>query len=830
MSQHVYLYNQDEIDSSDCDGLLLTECRHEFPLLLKPLFASQAQIGNNSYSRPSVKTGLYAEAAGGVEALRRFYDFIERHADSLLDDVEAFRRARERIFDFLDSRVDHAWFHIDACGVFSIQDEPHKQQAKALLADINQVNACIREAIESDNPALLDACPGVRELLNNPNYDYGRELFGAMLPSCEDGEEFVEIFCKKGLYGLRTSNGGVLIAPRYQVFEDFDWQNDLACVALDGRYGYVNQRGHEVIACQFEAASGFVGDYASVCEGGKYGLIDTQGQRVVPCQFDEVEPLNYGGEYWKARQGGLLGVIVPQGRWVLPLRYREICGHGGYCSVQLESGARHVLTSSFHDLGPMDPDDIETVSTRKWLAYVICRRDEKKKYYRVVDQGGQALLPGEFQSLQYLSDHAVWLVRTGRKYGLYRHDEQRWLLPCSYARIEPESGRYCRVKEGRRWGLYRCDDQPDWVMTPRFEELWQLQEGLFQTCEEGRWGIIDGQGQWLRQPHDQTWASTRLSRDGALAVVFSEGRAWQLYKDGDCQPLAAEQAMHLLKLYADDCLNEIQLACLQGSAGDLLLAWEAHCQGQAALEEKDYATARPLLQRAVDLGHASAMNDLGCLLQDADQNAEGALELFHRASAAGLAMAAHNLGNCYACGRGTAVDLAKARYFFELAIGRAHRPAHYRLARLLIDQDELEPALEHFLAAWRYGNQDESASYLGWLYEQRGDYAQAQRYYFHAVGVGDRYAHWRMGRIHLYGRGVPVNRHKAAEYLRIACEKQYEDAYPDMAELLLGDDATQEQAWQWLHKAVELGVPCPKHLLDYYRKPSLFQRFLDRLR
>ena len=70
-----------------------------------------------------------------------------------------------------------------------MSDDDRRAQADALLEEIARSNACIREAIDNDNPLLLDNCPGVdapwansfRALLNG--HDYGcQEPLGSMLP------------------------------------------------------------------------------------------------------------------------------------------------------------------------------------------------------------------------------------------------------------------------------------------------------------------------------------------------------------------------------------------------------------------------------------------------------------------------------------------------------------------------------------------------------------------------------------------------------------------------------------------------------------------------
>ena len=140
MSHRLYLYNKAEIGSSEDDCLPLMEWGYELPLLLHPLFAQGGCVGHNCYNDPHSEEGLYAEAPAGIEALRAFYAFIERHAGSLLDDVETFRTARDRIFQLLDGRARHAWFHLDAWDLFNMSDDDRRAQADALLEEIARSN------------------------------------------------------------------------------------------------------------------------------------------------------------------------------------------------------------------------------------------------------------------------------------------------------------------------------------------------------------------------------------------------------------------------------------------------------------------------------------------------------------------------------------------------------------------------------------------------------------------------------------------------------------------------------------------------------------------
>ena len=86
------------------------------------------------------------------------------------------------------------------------------------------------------------------------------------------------------------------------------FQEGLASVKKDGKYGFINTRGKEVISCKYDGVGDFheglakvrIGDYRD----GKYGLINTQGEEVVPCKYDAAYDFSEG-----------LAVVKRNGKW-----------------------------------------------------------------------------------------------------------------------------------------------------------------------------------------------------------------------------------------------------------------------------------------------------------------------------------------------------------------------------------------------------------------------------------------------------------------------------------------------------------------------------------
>ena len=66
------------------------------------------------------------------------------------------------------------------------------------------------------------------------------------------------------------------------------FSDGLARVELDGKWGFIDKSGKEVIPCVYDYAWGFSDGLAVVELNGKWGFIDKAGKQLVPCVYDNV--------------------------------------------------------------------------------------------------------------------------------------------------------------------------------------------------------------------------------------------------------------------------------------------------------------------------------------------------------------------------------------------------------------------------------------------------------------------------------------------------------------------------------------------------------------
>ena len=87
-------------------------------------------------------------------------------------------------------------------------------------------------------------------------------------------------------------------------------------VIRDNKYGYLDEKGHEVIPCQYDQAGLFKDDRAYVSLNGKWGIINSKGDVILPIEYDNS---GYRGEAYIYHDG--LALIEKDNRY-------------GYCDME----------------------------------------------------------------------------------------------------------------------------------------------------------------------------------------------------------------------------------------------------------------------------------------------------------------------------------------------------------------------------------------------------------------------------------------------------------------------------------------------------------------
>jgi len=122
-----------------------------------------------------------------------------------------------------------------------------------------------------------------------------------------------------GITGKEDSLRTVVIPAKYDYAENFS--EGMACVKLNGKYGFINKLGQEIVPLKYDFVAGkFNKGMAGVELNGKYVYVNKLGQEIVPPKYDFV---------WEFNEGMSIITILPHkvfwkrcapmpGMWTLP--------------------------------------------------------------------------------------------------------------------------------------------------------------------------------------------------------------------------------------------------------------------------------------------------------------------------------------------------------------------------------------------------------------------------------------------------------------------------------------------------------------------------------
>ena len=122
---------------------------------------------------------------------------------------------------------------------------------------------------------------------------------------------------RNGKYGYVDKSGHEVIPCKYDYAGNF--REGLAIFEKDDKWGYIDKKGREVIPCKYDRTFNFSEGLAIVEKDDKWGFIDKEGREVIPCMYDAAGSFSEGLAY--VEKDDKWGFIDKEGREVIPCMY-----------------------------------------------------------------------------------------------------------------------------------------------------------------------------------------------------------------------------------------------------------------------------------------------------------------------------------------------------------------------------------------------------------------------------------------------------------------------------------------------------------------------------
>lgn len=274
-----------------------------------------------------------------------------------------------------------------------------------------------------------------------------------------------------------------------EVFDYIDeFQEDLAVVQQQDKWGYATTKGEIALTPQYEGARGFSGSLAAVKKQGKWGFVDRQGLMKIQPQFSEV----YSGF-----SEGLAAVQAPGGKGYIDR-------HG---NLLLPRDSRYI--------GPFKNGVAEIHEVKKklnvWqtLAYgasvalgsiglppkSALKSNEKRGY---INRQGKEIAPTSFDEVMPFAD-GMSIVRKDKKWGAVSADGKQTIRP-QYLAMRSFGEGMAAVRLDSSWQLIDKTGQVVKELPPKVTDAGIMSAGLLPVCVGGKWGYMNKAGDMVISP------------------------------------------------------------------------------------------------------------------------------------------------------------------------------------------------------------------------------------------------------------------------------------------------------------------------------------------
>ena len=122
-----------------------------------------------------------------------------------------------------------------------------------------------------------------------------------------------------GRHGFIDCTGKEIIPLKYDDAKSF--REGLAPVNLNDKWGFIDRTGKEIIPLKYDDAESFLKGLAPVKLNGKWGFIDRTGKEIIPLKYDDAKSFSEG--LAQVTLDGKWGFISCTGKEIIPLKYDD---------------------------------------------------------------------------------------------------------------------------------------------------------------------------------------------------------------------------------------------------------------------------------------------------------------------------------------------------------------------------------------------------------------------------------------------------------------------------------------------------------------------------
>lgn len=297
--------------------------------------------------------------------------------------------------------------------------------------------------------------------------------------------------CRNGLWGYVDDRGHEVIAPRFDLVGDF-LELGLALVVRNERFGIIDLQGNYRVQPEYRSIEVVTGYWAVACTPrDKYRLIDLRNCRVMPAEYDLVRYLNpqtmlfKRGEQWGLLDREAKETLIDGAYDDLSRRDDQlILARRGALVGLLDLQGREVLPIAYGSIG----------DCREGLFMVTVPNGTEElalPQRKCINARGEEKTPRGYDSVEASLNAGVFRVFRDDKVGLCNLEGKEILAPTFDAIYDFYSGVAVVCQNGHQGAI----DASGHVIVPVvYDDLWNFSGDTALARRDGKWGVVDRTG------------------------------------------------------------------------------------------------------------------------------------------------------------------------------------------------------------------------------------------------------------------------------------------------------------------------------------------------
>ncbi len=240
--------------------------------------------------------------------------------------------------------------------------------------------------------------------------------------------------------------------PKYDTERQFYYNR--AAVETDGKWGFIDNEGDEIVAPKYTSVNDFSNGFAEVESYGKWGIVNLEGREIIPTIYDNVSSSAEEGVFI-VKSNDKYGLVNSVGRSLTPIKYDKIGVFvNGRAVVELESKNG------------------------------------------IIDKDGKEIIRPVYDYADDVKD-GFSRVRVNGKWG-FVNDKGYEIVPPKYDEANSFSNYRAAVCLNNKWGF--IDRKGKEKVVPKFDAVENYHSKRALVCLNGKWGAVDMNGVFVIEP------------------------------------------------------------------------------------------------------------------------------------------------------------------------------------------------------------------------------------------------------------------------------------------------------------------------------------------